>query len=573
MKPRSPFYAAIPPLIASFLLGGCASPPPRVEDPAATAEPAPPKRPIEYNGTDIGDLLVAETAAQRQALDLTLDYYAPVAERTGDPGVLGQATQLAAYLGHFEQARVLSSQWLRHSPQDPDALRLAALADIQLGDGDAAAAHVDQLVAHHGTEALIPLVAEAQNLDQQGNRELLHALSSLAGRYPEHAPLWYARALERREQGDLEGAMEATDKTLKRNPDHDEALLLKAQLWHDMGQQKRAQRHLRKIVKKAPEQRRYRLAYIRVLLADGEHERAEEQLEILAAQDPDDLDLQYSLALMALESGAAEVAQERLQVLLDQGYRPDEVRMQLAQAAEQQGVPSQAIDLYMQVQGPQTLPARVQAVRLMYERGQTAKGHALMTSLVQQHPAHTSLLYVTEAEIRTDTGDVPGAMALLDEAVGEQPDDPDLLYARAMTATLLKDWDQATGDLRKVLALRPDNTDALNALGYTWADLGINLDQAHDMISQALEQEPDHPAILDSMGWVLFRLGRPQQALEYLQRAYAQFPDAEVAAHLGEVLWNLGQRNKARTVWRDALADDPESELLHGTLQRLGVSL
>ncbi|HCO65274.1 MAG TPA: hypothetical protein DIT60_10880, partial [Alcanivorax sp.] len=145
--------------------------------------------------------------------------------------------------------------------------------------------------------------------------------------------------------------------------------------------------------------------------------------------------------------------------------------------------------------------------------------------------------------------------------------------ARAMTAGNLDDYQAMEADLRRVLEQQPDDPAALNALGYTWADQGVHLEQAHEMIRRALEQQPNDPAILDSMGWVLYRLGRPEDALPFLRRAYAQFPDPEVSAHLGEVLWVLGEEDDARRVWATALEQSPDAERILETLQRLEVTL
>lgn len=563
---------ARPSLVVAALLAlaGCAQTPP-----APPAAPTPPPRdlpPIEYDGETLGDLLVAETAAQRQSLAVTLEYYARAARTTGDPEVIAQATKLATFLERTDQARELADLWLDRQPDNADALRLAALARIRQGDSDGAAALIDRLLAAHGSDALLPLVAEASNMDDADNQELLEALSQLADRYPHQAPLWYARALDRRQRNDLPGALDATRRALKEDPEHLEAALLQAQLLFEAGQPKKALKRVAERVEAHPDSRRARVAYVRLLLAARQYDEAREQLQILAERNPQDLDLQYSLALLALDAGAVESAEEILHQLLRQGYRPNQMRLHLGQAAEARGAVDEAIDEYLKVKGSDALQAQVQAARLLYTSGRGDRGHALITSLTRQFPDRADLLWVSEAEMRASTGDAQGALALLDHALEADPDNPDLLYARAMTAGQLGRTEQMEADLQRVLALDPDDTAALNALGYTWADRGAHLEQAHDMIARALAAEPDDPAILDSMGWVLYRLGRPEEALPYLRRAYQQQPDAEVSAHLGEVLWALNERDAALRVWRAALAKEPQSPLLLDTLQRLEVT-
>lgn len=568
MKPRLSFVAAA---LALTALAGCAQTPPKTQ-PSPTPPPAD-LPPITYNGSTLGDLLVAEDAAQRQALDVTMAYYGKAAETTNDPRVMEQATKLATYLDDPDKARHLAALWLKREPDNEDALRLAALADIELGDGDAATGHINRLIAGHGSEALLPLVAEARNLDEQGNQELLGALSRLANRYPHEAPLWYARALDERQQGNLESAMDAVNHALDEKPDHLEAQLLKGQLMFDQGDHGKALRYIRQRVNEHPKARRPRIAYIRLLLADHDTDKAENQLRLLAKQSPNDPDLQYSLALIALDSGAGGTAEDILVKLLKQGYRTNQVLLHLGQAAEQRNTPANAIDYYLRVRGNDSLRAQVQAARLMYTTGRSAEGHALITKLINRNPDQADALIVSEAAMRTNSGDPNGAMALLNQGLKTQPDNVDLLYARAMTAAALQHYALMEKDLKRVLDIQPDDAAALNALGYTWADRGIHLDQALQMIRRAVKQQPDDPAFLDSMGWALYRLGHLDQAETYLRRAQAAFPDPEVTAHLGEVLWMNSKKRQARQVWQAGLRAHPGAASIQNTLKRLEVQL
>lgn len=552
---------------ATFALAGCAQNP--TTPSLAPATPPTNLPPITYNAETLGDLLVAEDAAQRQALDITLAYYSKAALTTHDPRVMEEAAKLATYLDDPQQAQTLSSLWLKREPDNQDALRLAALAEVALGDNEAATGHIDRLIATQGGKALLPLVTEARHLDDQGNKELLTVLAGLADRYPQQAPLWYARALSERESGNTSAALEAINQALDAQPDHIEAQLLKAQLMFDQGHSEQALRYLDARVDDHPDSRRLRLAYIRLLLATGNADEAKNQLRTLAQRNPEDQDLQYSLALTALDSDTPKAAEDILNKLLKQGYRPNEVLLRLAQAAEMRNDPDAAIDYYMRVRGGGQLHAQVQAAQLMYATGRSAEGHALITKLVNANPDQADALVVSEATMRTRSGDADGALALLDQSLQTDPDNVDLLYARAMTAAALHQYDQMERDLSRVLDIKPNDAAALNALGYTWADQGIHLHKARDMIQRALQQQPDDPAFLDSMGWVLYRLGQLDDAEKYLTRALNSYPDAEVAAHLGEVLWMNGKKDKARQVWQAGLKVSPDATSIKDTMKRL----
>ena len=567
MKSRPSLLAA-----ALFALAGCSQMPSTPQDPAPAAPPRD-LPPIEYDGETLGDLLVAESAAQRQSLRVTMAYYARAAETTHDPEIIAQATKLATYLEEHEQARHLAGLWLERQPDNADALRLATLMDTPLERPGPATGSIDRRPAGHGRHALSPPVAGGRGLDEGAHQRAPTARRGRGQRHPRQPRASHDRATARVLESDLDGALEAVDTALDQDPDHGEAALLRTQILFEQGRRDKALSELSDIVDDAPDARRPRVAYVRLLLAAGRYDRASEQLTILAEQNPRDLDLQYSLALLALESGAMDSAEAILQRLLRQGYRPNEMRLHLGQAAEQRGDSKGAIDYYLKVKGGESLQAQVQAARLMYSEGRGDQAHALITSLTHQYPEQATLLWISEADMRAANGDPESALALLDRALETAPDNPELLYARAMTAGGLGNYEAMEADLRRVLEQQPDDPAALNALGYTWADQGVRLEQARDMIRRALEQQPNDPAILDSMGWVLYRLGRPEDALPFLRRAYAQFPDPEVSAHLGEVLWVLGEEDDARRVWATALEQSPEAEPIMETLQRLEVTL
>ena len=187
-------------------------------------------------------------------------------------------------------------------------------------------------------------------------------------------------------------------------------------------------------------------------------------------------------------------------------------------------------------------------------------------------PARREQLFGIEADILAKAGAPEAPLAVLNAGIESYPDSASLRYARSMLGQQQDNLEMMEADLRAILQRDPNNATALNALGYTLADQTDRYDEAYELISRALELDPEEPAILDSMGWVLFRKGRLEEAIDYLTRAYAAFPDPEVAAHLGEVLWTSGDTDKARKIWQGALLKDPNHAILRDTLQRLGVT-
>jgi len=181
--------------------------------------------------------------------------------------------------------------------------------------------------------------------------------------------------------------------------------------------------------------------------------------------------------------------------------------------------------------------------------------------------------FLMEVDILNRSGEYDASLKVLNAALKAYQDSTDLRYSRAMVAEKLGNLDQLEKDLNHIISLEPDNATALNALGYTLADRTSRLDEALVLIEKALQLAPKDPAILDSLGWVYFRMGKLKQALTLLEQAFALFPDAEVAAHLGEVLWALEDRAQAKAIWSKALNKTPDSDILKDTLLRLEVDL
>jgi Flp pilus assembly protein TadD len=182
-------------------------------------------------------------------------------------------------------------------------------------------------------------------------------------------------------------------------------------------------------------------------------------------------------------------------------------------------------------------------------------------------------LIVAESQLLRDANRAPEGLEVLEDGLKRYPDNTDLLYDQAMMAEKLNRLELMEASLRRIIELDPKNQNAYNALGYSLAERNLRLDEAQALIAKARELAPDDPFIMDSMGWVQFRLGRLKEAESLLRQAYRMRPDPEIAAHLGEVLWELGQREDARKLWREANNKDPKNDTLKNTLGRLQVHL
>jgi tetratricopeptide (TPR) repeat protein len=276
------------------------------------------------------------------------------------------------------------------------------------------------------------------------------------------------------------------------------------------------------------------------------------------------------VAVLAMQVEDWAAAEKYLQRLLALGYRDrNTVRFYLGTAAEEQKRFPEALKWYAEVtRGEQYLPAQVRTAHVMSKQGDLPGARKYLQQINVTTNAQRVQLVLAEAQLLRDAKQSQEAFDLVDGTLTKMPNDPDLLYEHAMLAEKIERTDVLEASLRKLIDIKPDHAHAYNALGYSLADRNLRLDEAKALIDQALKLSPDDFFIVDSLGWVLYRQGKNEEALKQLQRAYAGRPDPEIAAHLGEVLWVSGRKDEARKVWNEALAKTPNNDVLIKTVQR-----
>jgi tetratricopeptide (TPR) repeat protein len=286
---------------------------------------------------------------------------------------------------------------------------------------------------------------------------------------------------------------------------------------------------------------------------------------------PDNGDVVFAVAVLSMQLEDWGNAESNLKRLFDLGYRDrNAVRFYLGQVNEEQKRFPEAIKWYAEVtRGEQYLPAQIHTAQVMSKQGDLAAARDYLKQINPTTNQERVQLILAEAQLLRDANQPKEAFKVVEQGLDKMPNDPDLLYDYAMLAEKLDRMDVLESSLRKVILVQPDHAHAYNALGYSLADRNQRLDEAKQLIEQALKLSPEDYYIIDSMGWVLYRQGKPDEALKYLNRAYAGRHDPEIAAHLGEVLWVLGRKAEAQKVWTEALAKAPSNDVLVKTVQRL----
>lgn len=561
-------------LLALVLLSGCQALAPTSPDDSSPAEDvaSAPEKPVVYGSFSedtLYSLLSAELAGQRNRLDLALDNYVTQAINTQDPGVSERAFRIAEYLGADQAALDTSLIWAKNAPTDLEAQRAAAIQLARNGRYDDSMVYMEKVLQGQGDTHFDFLALSAAETDAQTRTGLQKNFDRLLLKHPDNSQLIFGKALLMQQDGDAEGALTL----LEKNPPQDgeiAPILLRARLLQSLDRGNEALPLLKKTVRQYPDDKRLGLTYARTLIEQNQFADAKVQFASLLEQYPEDDELRFSLALLSLEGKNWDEAEGYLEDLIARDSHVDSAHLNLGRIAEERKDPQGALIEYAQVgPGNDYLPAQLRQADILISSGRGAEATKKLATAREAQPEYASQLYLIEAETLAANNQTDRAWAVLQQAIKQNPDDLSLLYSRAMLAEKRNDIAQMERDLRAILQREPDNAMALNALGYTLSDRTTRYEEAKALIQHAYDLNPDDPAVLDSLGWVNFRLGNLPEAERLLRQAFERFPDQEVAAHLGEVLWASGKQREAKKIWGTFLKENPDSPILRKTVLRL----
>lgn len=556
-------------------LAACSTTPQQVEPPAPEPEQTVaseetievPSRP--FPADSFYDLLVAEFAVRRNRYDLALGNYLQQAHQTRDPGVTARATRLAQFLRADKATLDAVQLWVELEPDNLEAHYTTATILAKNARPLEALEHMRTVLENGGNANFAAIVASTLKLPEQSRNAVEQSIDGMLVQHPENTQLLTSKALLLQQRGEPEQALTLTRKVLTIDENNLHAVVVEARLLQHLERDEAAFSRLEQAVQRNPNNRRLRLQYARILMA-SDIAAAQQQFEILLSMSPRDPDLLLSLGLISKETDQPDQARHYFQRLLDSDARTTEAHYYLGLLDEQQQRWSSAIDHYKQIPpGSDFITALNRITGLYVKLGQIDTARDYLQSLRQQHPEHAVRLYLLESELLITTDNIEQGMALLNEAMLIHPEQANLLYARAIVYEKQNRLDLMEQDLRKILEQDADNAIALNTLGYVLANRTQRLDEAYQLITRALSAKPGDPAIMDSLGWVEYRRGNLVEALELLTEAYTAYPDHEVAAHLGEVLWKLGESEKAIKIWKQGLKRTPQSPYILETVQRL----
>jgi tetratricopeptide (TPR) repeat protein len=541
------------------------------ESGASAAAPRPSFPVLELTAELMYKMMVAEVALQRGQPEAAAKAYVELARETRDPRIAQRATEIAWNARQMEPAIEAASIWLDTAPGNARARQVlgALLANQQ--KLDAAQSHFEQWLSSDqenvGQSFLQLSTLLGRNKDRKAVLQLVRSLAKPYAKVPE-ARLAVAQAAWN--AGDEALALDEASAALKLKPDWELAALFRAQALQRQSNEQ-ALAFLADYLRTHPEAKDARLNYARLLVAEKRLPEARKQFELLLEQFPKNADVTMAVALLAIQAADYDAAEAQLKRALENGYgEADLVRLYLGQVSEERKRYDEALKWYSAVQpGDHYVGAQARYAGTLAKQGRLAEARKYLQQVNVSSREQRVQLTQAEAQLLREANAYSEAFELLGEALQKMPDQPDLLYDYAMAAEKVDRIDVLEANLRRLVQLRPDHAHAYNALGYSLADRNQRLTEARELIERALTLSPDDAFIIDSMGWVLYRMGRNQEALEYLQRAYTLRPDAEIAAHLGEVLWSAGKQDEARKIWLRGLEQDGKNEALQNTIKRL----
>lgn len=597
---------AVAALALAALTAQAQSPAPAAEDisaPAATPLPSPAEpttaaakgksreeaaRASAMTAQLFYDVLVGELNVRSgdpvEGFQMVLD----AARRTGDPRLFRRAVDIAAQARSPDAALLAARAWKQAIPDSRDARRVELQLLIVLGRLNETVAPLRaEVAATPVVERRLLMAVIARSYGSAADKKLAasvveQGLSDALKDPATAATAWTTVGRLRLMANDSAGALDAARQGQAADPGADGPAVLALELIDP--ERPEAEAIVKRYLATPNALPEARIDYARVLAAGQRYAEATAELTTVSQTRPDLPDpwlLLGSLQALARQDSAAEASLKRYLELAGQQRDADERTRGMAQAYIQLSQLAERRKDYLGAErwlsrienSDQLVAAQTRRALLLARQGKLPQARELIRGLPERSEADKKQKFMSEVQLLREAKDYRGAYDMLAKASAAEPEDTDLIYEQAMVAEKLNRVDEMERLLRRLIALKPDGQTAYNALGYSLADRNIRLDEARELIRKAVSLAPEDPFIADSLGWVEYRLGNFAEAQRILEAAYKKRPDPEIGAHLGEVLWASGQRDRAVSVWKEAVLADADNETLQETLKRLRVKL
>ena len=566
-------------IITVIVLSACATTTP-IDSSGEAAEAVAATETLQSSPSDASDplsdlmfeVLAGELAGKLGDLDASKRYYSRAAELSDDPDVIERAMRIAIFAKDWPLALDAAHRWSEVQDDNLEAQQVLGILYLRQGDLDSAEKYFSKVMdaaADSPSKGYSIIASTLIRVDEvEKSLQLMERLVAKHFDNP-YGHLSYANLAMQARKFRL--AVDQSELALGFKPDLTEARILRARALSSLGDHESAFVEMKSLVDSDPSNFDLRLGYARMLLQANRFMDAGMQLETLLEQRPSDPDLLYTLGLTYVQTEDYAKAKTYFQSLVDNNHRLDEAYYYLARINEELGDNNEAVENYKQVAfGELYLDSAIRLAELYVELEslEYARNHLNEIRESISNPDEIIRLFLAEGHLLHEQGMYRDAYDLYSQGLREFPRHPDLLYARALTADYFDRIDLLEADLLDILQNDPDNANALNALGYTLADRGLRIDEAQKYVERAFALKPEDPAVIDSMGWIHFRLGNYAEAESYLRKALDLMDDAEIVGHLGELLWAQGNYEEARNLLREAMERHPTDSYIQKLIKQ-----
>lgn len=528
---------------------------------------------LALDSDSLYNILLSDIALHYGHTDTGLEAAIAVAKSSQDYRLVRKAAALALQLGKFEESAEAASLWSELTPDDQEPMQVLVIALTAAGAQQRALASAVELIelqdeVEYGIRIVASLMSRQRNAEAA-----LRLIQDIRDMWPELPQSHMSLSFVARTYGQEQLARDAIDAALEIKPDWDEAAAAKVDDLAREGQIASAEKFVTQYLIENPDSYLMRVRYSRLLASEERFIPAWDQLASVLKSEEVDAPTLYFAAILA-----GEVDQDRrvtgyLERAIELDNSFDRARMYLAARYSAEEDFEAAFDQYQQVNDASlSEDAMIQMVLVTEETQGTDEALSFLERMDIQSQSQYLKYVLTRHELLVRDRRLDAAYGFMNDALQDIPGSKELLYARGLVAAELKLVDVMESDFKSLIAVEPENASALNALGYTLADQTDRLDEARELIGRALALRPEDPYIMDSMGWVEYRLGQLDSAKALLSEAYQVNGDVEIAAHLGEVLWELGELENARSIWSEASEVDADNPILRETLMRYPVS-
>lgn len=553
---------------ALSVLGGALPAPQAVAAPASN----PPVKLASREAQAHYHILAGEVAAGREQPRVAAEEFLKALDYVADAALAARATTLALAAEDDRLALDGARRWIKLDSTSLEAREVITRLALHAGRTDEAYEQCVAIIRDHPAGPDDGFRHVSAVLAQEGDHAAaaLNLMERLVASRPKRPGAWHAQGLLALRFNDLDRAERSAREAIRLDPKSKDSPLLLVGVLVRKGEIAAAEQLLDAQARNNPIESDVRLGYARLLIESSHTIQARLQLAKVLKLDAGNADATFLLGLIDLNDQRIDDAERRFRELTANKERGADAHYYLGRILEQRGDLSGALDEYARVgSGQQLLDATLRRANMLGRLGRLPDARVTLEQLRRQYPQLSVRFFLAEGQMLTDAGELDDARMTYDRALAEFPGQADLLYGRSLVHERLGNIGQAEVDLRALLATEPSDARALNALGFMLTVHSNRLDEAETLIAKALALTPEEPSVIDSMGWLRFRQGRPNEALSLLAKAYEAFPDPEVAAHYGEALWATGDHARAEAILHRALEATPDHPVLRDTLKRL----